>query len=97
MEQSPKSKLEIALLNERIKEIKEDKEKNSVLMRWIAGGAFVIIMAVGGSAIQQTSAVEVIKEKVKEQKAEIEKLADYINGVDNDLQYQIDELDNKIE
>ncbi len=97
MKQSPESKMQIALLNEKFKEMKEDRVKSSKTFMWIGGMVFVIIMAVGGSAIQQTSAVEVIKEKVKEQKAEIEKLADYINGVDNDLQYQIDELDNKIE
>ncbi len=85
--------MRVVLLEERIKELKEDKEKNSVLMRWIGGMAFTIIMVVAGSAINQKSTVQVLQEKVMEQKTEIGKLSEYINGVDNDLQYQIDQIE----
>ena len=85
-------KMGLVLANERIKEMKEDKDKGAVLMRWIGGMVFAIVMAVAGSAISQTSTVKVLQEKVKEQKDEINKLNIYIQDVEANLEYKISEL-----
>ncbi len=72
----------LVLANERIKEMKEDKDKGAVLLRWIGGMVFAIVMAVAGSAISQTSTVKVLQEKVAEQKKEIEKISGYVHSHD---------------
>ncbi len=82
-------KMGLVLANERIKEMKEDKDKGAVLIRWVGGMAFAIVMTVAGSAIGQSSTVKVLQEKVKEQKKEIEKLTIYIGDVHAGLQEQL--------
>ncbi len=85
-------KMGLVLANERIKEMKEDKDKGAVLIRWVGGMAFAIVMTVAGSAIGQSSTVKVLQEKVKEQKDEINKLNIYIQDVEASLEYKISEL-----
>ncbi len=75
-------KMGLILANERIKEMKEDKEKGSKTFMWVGGMVFTIVMAVAGSAISQTSTVKVLEEKVAEQKKEIEKISGYVHSHD---------------
>lgn len=90
------TKMEVVLLKERITEMKSDKESGAVQQRWLLGMAFVIVMGVAGSAISQSSLVKVLQEKVKEQKSEIEKLTNYVNDVQFNLQNQIDAIDDDL-
>lgn len=84
---------DLSLIAERIKEMKEDREKSSKNFMWIGGMVFTIIMAVAGSAIQQNATVQVLQEKVMEQKDEINKLNTYIQDVDANLRYELSEIE----
>lgn len=82
---------EVLLLKEKIKEFKEDKEKaeskNGKYMNWI----FALLMAVAGSGINSFSTINVLKEKVQEQKKEIEKLSVYISDQTGWIEQKIDD------
>ena len=65
--------------------MKEDKEKQLKVQMWAAGIMFSIIMYVAAGAISQKSTVDVLQEKVKEQKTEIGKNTTYIQDVDEAL------------
>ncbi len=85
-------KVEIALLKEWKRDQKSDddrmradrkaeEDKKSRFIMWAGGLMFSIIMAVGASAIQQNATVQVLQEKVSEQKNEISKTEQYISNV----------------
>ena len=85
-----KHDLEIAIIKEKLAEIKDDKEKASKTFLWAGGIIFTIIMSVAGFGIQSNATIQVLQEKVKEQKDEINKLNIYIQDVHGSL---LDELD----
>ena len=78
---------DVLLLNERIMEMKQDKEKSVKQSMWIIGMAFTVIMAVAGSAINQNATVKVLQEKVAEQKMEIAAVKKYANDLEDWVDY----------
>ena len=74
---------DVILLNERIMEMKEEKEKSSGQFRWIMGMAFAVIMAVAGAAIDQNATVKVLEEKVAEQKKDLGAVKKYANDLED--------------
>ena len=78
---------DVLLLNERIMEMKQDKEKSTKQSMWIIGMAFTVIMAVAGSAINQNATVKVLQEKVAEQKMEIAAVKKYANDLEDWVDY----------
>ena len=73
---------DILLANERIQEMKADKEKSTAWSQRLASIAAGLIMALGGGAINSYSTQNVLQEKIKEQKTEITGLKEYITDVD---------------
>ena len=78
---------DVLLLNERITEMKDEKEKSSKQFMWIMGMAFTVVMAVAGSAINQNATVKVLQEKVAEQKTEIAAVKKYANDLEDWVDY----------
>ena len=78
---------DVLLLNERITEMKDEKEKASKQFMWIMGMAFTVVMAVAGSAINQNATVKVLQEKVAEQKTEIAAVKKYANDLEDWVDY----------
>ena len=78
---------DVLLLNERIAEMKDEKEKASKQFMWIMGMAFTVVMAVAGSAINQNATVKVLQEKVAEQKTEIAAVKKYANDLEDWVDY----------
>lgn len=92
-----KHDLELAIMKERWAEMKSDKEKSNRQLYWAGGIVFTIMMSVAGFLIQTNADVQVLQEKVMEQKDEINKLNIYIQDVDANLRYELDDIENKIE
>ena len=88
-EQCIKNATDIAVIKEKLIESKDDKEKATAWTMRLVGIFAAIIMTVAGSAINSYSTINVLQEKVKEQKAEIEKLNTYIGDIESNLRYEI--------
>ena len=82
--------IQLALVKERINEMKEDKDKTSAWNMRLVGILATIIMVTLGSAFTSYSTINVLKEKVSEQKDEINKLNVYIQDVEANLEFNLD-------
>ena len=82
---------DIAVLKEKFIEARSDRDKATAWTMRLAGIFAGIVMAVAGSAINSYSTINVLEEKVKEQKAEIEKLNTYIQSAVDNLDYKLNQ------
>ena len=90
-EQCIKNSTDIAVLKEKFIEARSDRDKATAWTMRLAGIFAGIVMAVAGSAINSYSTINVLNEKVKEQKAEINKLNIYIQDVESSLEYKLNQ------
>ena len=88
-EQCIKNSTDIAVLKEKFIEARSDRDKATAWTMRLAGIFAGIVMAVAGSAINSYSTINVLNEKVKEQKEEINKLNIYIQDVESSLEYKL--------
>ena len=88
-EQCIKNATDIAVLKEKFIEAKEDKDKATAWTMRLAGIFASVVLVVAGSAINSYSTINVLEEKVREQKNEIGKLSTYISDIENNLRYEI--------
>ena len=85
---------DVILLNERIMEMKDEKEKASSQFRWIMGMAFAVIMSVAAAAIDQNATVQVLEEKVSELKTDLEAAKKYANQLEDWVDFNFVRKDN---
>ena len=89
-EQCIKNATDIAVIKEKLIEAKEDKDKATAWTMRLAGIFATVVLTVAASAINSYSTINVLEEKVKEQKNEINKLNVYIQDVENNLEYKVE-------
>ena len=82
---------DIAVIKEKLKESKEDKDKATAWTMRLAGIFATVVLSVAASAINSYSTINVLEEKVMEQKNEINKLNIYIQDVEDNLEYRLNE------
>ena len=90
-EQCIKNSTDIAVIKEKLAEFKEDKEKATAWSMRMVGILSTVVLTVAASAINSYSTINVLEEKVKEQKEEINKLNIYIQDVESSLEYKFDD------
>ena len=89
-EQCIKNATDIAVIKEKLIEARADKDKATAWTMRLAGIFAGIVLSVAASAINSYSTINVLEEKVKEQKAEIGKLSNYISDIEDNLSFKLD-------
>ena len=90
-EQCIKNATDIAVIKEKLIEAKDDKDKATAWTMRLAGIFATVVLTVAASAINSYSTINVLEEKVMEQKTEINRLNTYIQDVESSLEYKFNE------
>ena len=85
---------DVTLIHQRLEEMKEDKEKATAWAMRLVGIFATLTLAVAGSAINSFSTINVLKEKVAEQKQEIQSVRKYSEELEDWADYTFERKEN---